>query len=76
MRACNKWLRWAFVEAAWVPVGCSAYFADYYKRKRALGKKANTAIIATARLMARILGFGQGKESLGHAERQFPHPLR
>jgi transposase len=54
MRACNKWLRWAFVEAAWVSVGCSPYFGDYYKRKRALGKKANTAIIATARLMARI----------------------
>jgi hypothetical protein len=33
-------------------VGCSPYFGDYYKRKRALGKKANTAIIATARLMA------------------------
>ena len=29
-------------------------YGDYYKRKRALGKKANTAIIATARLMARI----------------------
>ena len=54
MRACNKWLRWAFVEAAWVSVGCSPYFGDYYKRKRAMGKKANTAVIATARLMARI----------------------
>src|SRR5262245_6791544 len=51
---CNKWLRWAFVEAAWVAIGCSAYFGDFYKRKRALGKKANTAILATARLMARI----------------------
>ena len=54
MRACNKWLRWAFVEAAWVSVGCSPYFGNYYKRKRTMGKKANTAIIATARLMARI----------------------
>jgi hypothetical protein len=54
MSRCNKWLRWAFIEAAWVSVGCSPYFADHYKRKRALGKKANTAIIATARLMARI----------------------
>jgi transposase len=51
---CNKWLRWAFVEAAWVAVGCSAYFGDFYKRKRALGKKPNIAILATARLMARI----------------------
>jgi hypothetical protein len=28
--------------------------ADHYKRKRALGKKANTAILSTARRMARI----------------------
>jgi transposase len=54
MRHCNKWLRWAFVEAAWVAVGCSAYFGDFYKKKRALGKKANTAILAVARRMARI----------------------
>jgi transposase len=51
---CNKWLRWAFVEAAWVAVGCSAYFGDFYKAKRAAGKKPNTAILATARRMARI----------------------
>lgn len=51
---CNKWLRWAFVEAAWVAVGCSHYFGDFYKAKRAAGKKANTAILATARRMARI----------------------
>ena len=43
-----------FVEAAWVAIGCSAYFGDFYKRKRALGKKPNIAILATARLMARI----------------------
>lgn len=54
LRQCNKWLRWAFVEAAWVSVGCSPYFGDYYKTKRAHGKKANTAILATARRMARI----------------------
>jgi transposase len=51
---CNKWLRWAFVEAAWVAVGCSPYFGDFYRRKRSVGKKANSAILATARLMARI----------------------
>ena len=51
---CNKWLRWAFVEAAWVAIGCSAYVGDFYKRKRALGKKPDIGILATARLMARI----------------------
>ena len=40
LRHCNKWLRWAFVEAAWVAIGCSAYFGDFYKRKRALGQEA------------------------------------
>jgi len=50
----KKGLRWAFVEAAWVAIGCSAYFGDFYKRKRALGEKPNIAILATARLMARI----------------------
>lgn len=54
MTHCNKWLRWGFVEAAWVAVGCSAYFGDLYKAKRSHGKKANTAILATARRMARI----------------------
>ncbi|MGB9276122.1 MAG: transposase [Terrimicrobiaceae bacterium] len=53
-RHCNKWLRWAFVEAAWVAIGCSAYFMDFYKRKRALGRKPSLAILATARLMPRI----------------------
>jgi hypothetical protein len=44
----------AFVEAAWVAVGCSPYFGDFYRRKRSVGKKANSALLATARLMARI----------------------
>jgi hypothetical protein len=25
MKHCNKWLRWAFVEAAWVAMGCDSY---------------------------------------------------
>jgi hypothetical protein len=54
LRHCNKWLRWTFVEAAWVAIGCSAYFGDFYKHKRALGKKPSLSILATARLMARI----------------------
>ena len=51
---CNKWLRWAFVEAAWVAIGCSPYFGGLYRSKRALGKKANTAILCVARRMCRI----------------------
>ncbi|HEY5894204.1 MAG TPA: transposase [Chthoniobacterales bacterium] len=26
LSSCNKWLRWAFIEAAWVAIGCSPYF--------------------------------------------------
>ena len=51
---CNRWLKWAFIEAAWVAVGCSDYFGTFYKRHRARGKGANEAITITARRMARI----------------------
>jgi len=50
----NRWLKWAFIEAAWVSVGCSPYFGQLYRRHRARGKKANTAITIVARRMCRI----------------------
>ena len=52
---CNKWLRWALVEASWVAVGCSPYFGSLYRNHRARGKKANTAITIVARRMCRIV---------------------
>lgn len=52
---CNKWLKWAFIEAAWVAVGCSSYFGGLYRAHRARGKKANTAITIVARRMCRIV---------------------
>lgn len=51
---CNKWLKWAFVEAAWVAVGCSPYFGGMYRAHRAREKKANSAITIVARRMCRI----------------------
>ncbi len=51
---CNRWLKWAFIEAAWVAIGCSDYFGSFYKRHRARGKGANEAITITARRMAKI----------------------
>jgi len=51
---CNRWLKWAFVEAAWVAVGCSDYFGTFYRKQRARGKKANEDITITARRMAKI----------------------
>jgi hypothetical protein len=52
---CNKWLRWALVEAAWVAIGCSAYFGGLYKHHRGLGKNANLSIIIVARRMCQIV---------------------
>jgi transposase len=52
---CNKWLRWALIEASWVAIGCSPYFGSLYRQQRARGKKANPAITIVARRMCRIL---------------------
>jgi len=54
MPMCNKWLRWAFVEAAWVAIGCSPYLGGLYRQHRSRGKGANTAIVIVARRMAEI----------------------
>lgn len=54
MRACNKWLKWAFIEAAWVAVGCNAYFGGIYRAAKSRGKKPNTAITIVASRMAQI----------------------
>lgn len=65
----NAWLKWAFVEAAWVAIGCSPYFGALYRHHRARGKKANTAITIVARRMCTIAWH------LLHDERDFaPNP--
>ncbi len=51
---CNRWLKWAYIEAAWVAVGCSPYFGGLYRHHRARGKQANTAITIVARRMCPI----------------------
>lgn len=52
---CNKWLKWAFVEASWVAVGSSPYFGGLYRYHRRRGKSANKAIVIVARRLCRIL---------------------
>lgn len=67
----NRWLKWAFVEAAWVAIGCSPYFGELYRRHRARSKGANTAITIIARRMCRIAW------QLLHQERDFTaHPAK
>jgi transposase len=54
IQACDKWLRWAFVEAAWPAISCSAYLGGLYRHHRARGKKANIALLIVARRMCQI----------------------
>ena len=83
MPHCNKWLRWAFVEGAWVAVGCSDYFGGFYRRQRARGKQANNAIVITARRMAKIAwqmlaeqrDYSAEKPAVSARENQFPRSL-
>ena len=55
LKAANKWLRWALIEATWIAVGCSGYFGSLYRHHRARGKKANTSITIVARRLSTIL---------------------
>lgn len=68
---CNKWLKWAFIEAAWVAVGCSTYFGGLYRHCRQRGKKANTAITIVARRMCRIV-YQLLRDNRLYEERSFP----
>lgn len=54
LRWSNKWLKWAFVEAAWVAVGCDPYFGSLYKYHRHRGKGANKSISIVARRLAKV----------------------
>jgi transposase len=54
LKSRNRWLQWAFIEAAWVAVGCSSYFGGLYRLHRARGKHANVAITIIARRMCQI----------------------
>jgi transposase len=74
MQGCDKWLKWAFIEAAWVAVGCSAYFGGLYRQHRARGKTASVAITIVARRMCHIV-YQLLVEKRGYEERTFPRPL-
>ena len=54
IRYCNKWLRWAFIEAVHSAIRCSIYFGQYYEFKR-WQKGSQAAIVATARRLARVV---------------------
>jgi transposase len=51
---CNKWLRWAFIEAAWIAIRVDGSLGALYQRKRAVGKRPSVAVLCVARRLARI----------------------
>jgi transposase len=51
---CNKWLRYALIEASWTAICCSPYFRGLYSRMK-IKKGSNTAIIAVARRISEVL---------------------
>jgi transposase len=53
--ACNKWLRWALVEASWTAIQRSGYFGGLYRAAKARGKNSNAAIGMVAHRLCKIL---------------------
>lgn len=51
---CNRWLRWAFIEAGWIAIQNSGYFGDLYRFHKSRGKKSNQAIVIVARRICEI----------------------
>ena len=65
----NKWLRWSFIEAAWVAMRTSPYCRAYYEcRKRHKGP--HVAIIALARRLSEIVWHILNEERV-YEERSF-----
>ncbi len=52
---CNKWLRWALIEASWSAIQFSGYFGSIYRCARARGKNKNIAITLVAHRMVKII---------------------
>jgi transposase len=66
--ACNRWLRWAYVEAAWIAQRTSPYCHNYFERiKRRKG--ANSANSALARRLCEITWYCL-KENRAYEERE------
>jgi transposase len=52
---CNKWLRWALIEASWSAIQFSGYFGSIYRSARGRGKNKNIAITLVAHRMVKII---------------------
>lgn len=52
---CNKWLRWALVEASWSAIQFSGYFGSIYRSACARGKNRNVAVTCVAHRLCQII---------------------
>ena len=52
---CNKWLRWALVEASWSAIQFSGSFGAIYRTAHQHGKNKNVAITMVAHRLAKII---------------------
>jgi transposase len=52
---CNKWLRWALIEASWTAIQFSGYFGAIYRNARTHGKNKQVAITMVAHRMVKII---------------------
>jgi len=52
---CNKWLRWALIEASWTAIQFSGYFGAIYRNGRARVKNKHVAITMVAHRLAKII---------------------
>jgi transposase len=52
---CNKWLRWALVEASWSAIQFSGYFGGIYRAARERGKNRNVAVTMVAHRLCKMI---------------------
>ena len=52
---CNKWLRWALVEANWSAIQCGGCFGSIYRAARDRGENKNVAITMVAHRLCQII---------------------
>lgn len=52
---CNKWLRWALIEASWSAIQFSGYFGSIYRGACERGKNKNVAITMVAHRLCQII---------------------
>jgi transposase len=71
---CNKWLRWALIEAAWLAIRQSPYCRTYYEAHKR-HKGSHTAAVALARRLSEIV-WHVWKEKRPYEERPLPRPHR